>query len=160
MDLNILGAKMDHVALSVETGSILGKTARRIGWGCGAALLAAVGLQAVPPAYAAETAASADQLAAELPAGSVCLSKVAKLSKDDQRRFVIAVPAEAAERLLARGFVQAECGPVRRMPDSAKSDVCSMAQAKNFALDMLYWTKFSLTPEESCKLVRGSDRAR
>lgn len=150
---------MDHVALPVEPRLISG-SAKRIGLGCAAALLTPVVLLAASPAYAAETAVSADQLAAELPAGSVCLSKVAKLSKDDQRRFVIAVPAEAAERLLARGFVQAECGQVRRMQESSKSDVCSMARTKNFAFDMMYWDKFSLTPEESCKLIRGSDKAR
>jgi hypothetical protein len=90
-----------------------------------------------------------------LIATSTCLSNTIKGGKEDGQTFAIAVPPDKAEELAKRGFTRVDCAGARvaLVEAKAKRDICEVARARDPALNMYFWQRYGLTPEESCNLV-------
>ncbi len=143
---------------------------------------AAVFLLSAPRVFAADAPTKASDLGDS--SSIVCLSNTTKDA--ERRPFVIAVAPQKAEELLARGFVQTKCAETKRASNAkqvankkrAASDrqvgsekqaagekqvgsdqnlgICEMARARDPLVNLYFWQRFSLTPEEMCQATDPS----
>lgn len=118
-------------------------------------VVAAALLLSAPSVFAADTAPTQARDASD-SVSFVCLSNPVK--SGGERRFVIGVAPEKVEEFLARGFVRTSCAGTKRVDGDEKRGICEVAQARDPLVNLHFWQRFSLTPEEMCQMVGVSSR--